>query len=120
MTTPVPAIYSRTKGNVMPTSMADRYDAVKSAGFMVLYADPAQAYRDGRAYLSGSDLNTFRTYDEDMPFIQVDARDECFYGQSPFVEQSNFRCLLRDHGRMFVQVGYRNVNTLGVFLHSAT
>ena len=97
--------------------LEEKLEALRSAGFKVRYADPAEVCSNG--YVHGSSL--WREYpadDGERPFVDFGIRGEDYYGQSSTVERSNFRSLLRDFGDAFVRVSYSNVDSLGGFPHS--
>ena len=97
--------------------LEEKLEALRSAGFTVRYADPAEVYASG--YVHGSSL--WREYpadDGERPFVDFGIRGEDSYGQSSTHDRSNFRSLLRDFGDAFVRVSYSNVDSLGGFPHS--
>jgi len=98
-------------------NLIEKLDALRSAGFSIRYANPAEVYESG--YVHGSSLWSAYPRDEwERPFVDFGIRGDDSFGQSESVSRSNFRSLLRDFGDTFVRVSCSNVDSLGGFPHS--
>lgn len=98
-------------------NVKEKLDALRSAGFSIRYADPADVYEQG--WIGGSSLwSEYPRDDAQRPFVDFGVMGDDRFGQSSTVDRSNYRSLLRDFGDTFVRVSYSNTDTLGGFPHS--
>lgn len=95
-------------------SMADKMDELKSAGFTVRYADPAEGHANG--YVTWSQV-VDRAYagPDDRPYVDLGWKDD--NNDASTWDRSNFRSLVRDFPGLFVPTSYSNTDALGVFVH---
>lgn len=100
-------------------TLTEKLEELRSAGFRIEYADPADVYQYGR--IGAVYLHPMPYSDAERPFVIVDgATGECSFDQSPVYVRSNFRSLQRDYGLALVEVGYSNTDGLGFFVHSVS
>jgi hypothetical protein len=101
------------------SAVAARLAELRSHGVRVQYADPAEAYDMGRAYLPAHHVSAYE-YERDMPFAIIPGASDGRHYQADFIDNSNFRSLERDFGSAVVRIGYSGCDGLGVFVHSVS
>lgn len=99
-------------------SMADKLQALESAGFAIRVADPRAGHANGYVSWSGV-VDSGHAEPTDRPYVDLGsvARGDDRFDQTSTWERSNFRSLIRDFPGLFVPTSYSNVDSLGVFVH---